>query len=88
MENKCDLLGDESHYNDVINMLKQMSKQLKCINFFRTSALNGYNIKESLNFLINEIIKNTKEEGIIQYNKIKLSKPHPEDKGNKKVKCC
>ena len=56
LENKCDLLKDEKHYNDNIEPLRQISDELDCINFFRTSALNGYNIKKSIDYLINECI--------------------------------
>ena len=53
LENKCDLLGDESHFNDDSNLLKKTSLQLGCLNYFRTSALNGYNIDNAINFLLN-----------------------------------
>ena len=56
IENKCDLLGDESHYNDDIDLLKKTSKELGCLNCFRTSALNGYNVDNALNFLVEQII--------------------------------
>ena len=61
LENKCDILNDEKHYNDNIEPLRQISDELDCINFFRTSALNGYNINESIDYLINECIKREEE---------------------------
>ena len=67
IENKCDLLGDENSYQDDINSLRQFSKILGCKNFFRTSAKNGYNVKEAIDYLINEIIKEIKEEDIEYY---------------------
>ena len=84
VENKCDLLGDENHYNEDLNMLKKTSKELGCLNCFRISALNGYNVNEAFNFLINELIKNIEKEDIEINNNIKLIKQH----GNKNGKCC
>jgi small GTP-binding protein len=58
VENKCDLLGeDESKYNkdlDELNIFGENNNLNKC---FRTSALNGFNVEESFNFLIDEIIR-------------------------------
>ena len=59
IQNKCDLLGDESEYNKGIEELKEFGEKNGVVNSFRTSALNGYGIKESMEFLINEIIKVT-----------------------------
>ena len=59
IQNKCDLLGNESEYNKDIEELKEFGKKNGVVNSFRTSALNGYGIKESMEFLINEIIKVT-----------------------------
>ena len=90
IENKCDLLGAEDSYNNGTKFLKESMKKLGCLNCFRTSALNGYNIDEALNFLINEIIKDIKEEEIQDYNKTKLKNSthsiHSERK--KKAACC
>ena len=83
VENKCDLLGDESKYNDDINSLRLFSKELGCTNFFRVSAKLDYNIKDAINFLINEIVKKIKEEDINSQNKIGL-KP----KNNTNTGCC
>ena len=68
VENKCDLLGDESHYNDNIDSLKKISKEHNFSGYFRTSALTGYNINEAINFLIEEMIKSVQEEEIQFYN--------------------
>ena len=57
IENKCDLKGNESQYNDNSSALRSISNELECSNFFRTSALNGYFVKTSIEYLINEIIK-------------------------------
>jgi len=59
IQNKCDLLGNESEYDKDIQELKEFGKKNGVVNSFRTSALNGYGIKESMEFLINEIIKVT-----------------------------
>ena len=84
VENKCDLLGDENNYNDDIKSLRKTSRELGCFSFFRTSALNGYNVDEALETLINKIIKEIKIEKIENDNKIKLKS----NKGNTNVKCC
>jgi small GTP-binding protein len=83
VENKCDLLGDESNYNDDINSLRLFSKELGCTNFFRVSAKLDFNIKEAINFLINEIVKKIKEEDLNSQDKIGL-KP----KSNTNTGCC
>ena len=62
MENKCDLLGDESKYEDDIDELNNFSKDNNFFGAFRTSALNGYNIDKAMNFLVNEIIKKMKND--------------------------
>ena len=59
IQNKCDLLGNESEYNKGIEELKEFGEKNGVVNSFRTSALNGFGIKESMDFLINEIIKVT-----------------------------
>ena len=82
VENKCDLLGDESNYNNDINSLRLFSKELGCSNFFRVSAKLDYNIKDAINFLINEIVKKMKEE---EYSSQKTGlKP----KSNTNTGCC
>ena len=89
IENKCDLFGDENNYNDDLNSLRQFSKKLGCINFFRTSAKNGYNVKEAIDYLIYKIIKEIKEEDIEYYktnkrNSVKVKKQKSIDG----PKCC
>ena len=84
VENKCDLLGDESFYNEDINILRETAKKLECFKFFRTSALNGYNVNGAFNALINEMIKNVKIKGIENSNIIKLSNKRK----STNAKCC
>jgi small GTP-binding protein len=84
VENKCDLLGDESFYNEDINILRETAKKLECFKFFRTSALYGYNVNGAFNALINEMIKNVKIKGIENSNKIKLSNKRK----STNAKCC
>ena len=89
IENKCDLLGDENKYNDDINNLRRFSKQLGCKNFFRTSAKNGYNVNEAIDYLINEIIKEIKEVDIECCELKKRDTLHIKgEKSKTKVRCC
>ena len=85
LENKCDLLKDKSHYNDNIESLREINNELGSINFFRTSALNGYNIDESIGYLIDECIKGV-EENDIKY--IDLESISQEIKLKNKSCCC
>ena len=55
LENKADKL-DENKINDV-EELNIFAKNNGFINCFRTSAKTGYNVNESMDFLIKEIIK-------------------------------
>ena len=94
VENKCDLLGeDESDYNKDIDELKNFSEENHINNYFRVSALNGYGINESMNYLVNEIAKfiSFNDEGEDEESKrdtIALSeKPHLSLRAKKK-KCC
>ena len=57
VQNKCDLLGSEIEYNNGIEELRQFGDDIGVTCCFRTSAMTGYNIQESMEFLINEIIK-------------------------------
>jgi len=84
VENKCDLLGDESFYNEDINILRETAKKLECFKFFRTSALNGYNVNGAFNALMNEMIKNVKIKGIERRNSFKLRN----NRGSTNAKCC
>ena len=93
VENKCDLLGDESNYDNDINSLRLFSKELGCKNYFRTSAKLGYNIDDAVEFLINEIIKDFKENYLEdnqeQNNNKKLTnKNNKKNNNDKNMKCC
>jgi len=58
VENKCDLLGDdENKYNKDLEELNTFGENNNLSKCFRTSALNGFNVEESFNFLIDEIIQ-------------------------------
>ena len=94
VENKCDLLGEEeSDYNKDIDELKNFSEENHINNYFRVSALNGYGINESMNYLVNEIAKfiSFNDEGEDEESKrdtIALNeKPHLSLRAKKK-KCC
>ena len=97
VENKCDLKGNENQYNDNSSALRIMSNELECSNFFRTSALNGYNVKASIEYLINEIIKKIKIEDIEEYNEnnrvkrrgsMKIIESEYKNTNNKLKNCC
>ena len=88
IENKCDLLGDESHYNDNINLLKEFSDNHGYLACFRTSALNGYNINEAIDFFIGEIIKSVKEEDIQLYNSKVIKMDNSIEPNDDKSRCC
>ena len=62
LENKCDLLGNENDYNKNIEELKKFSEENNFLGAFRTSALNGYNINNAINFLVDEIINKVEKE--------------------------
>ena len=86
IENNCELLGDENHYNDNIFALRKMSNELGCLNFFRVSSSNGYNIENSINFLVNEIIKRikVKDEEVFIIDMVKLKNKKNKLESNKK----
>ena len=95
LENKCDLLGNENDYDKNIEELKGFSDENNFLGAFRTSALNGYNIENAINFLVDEIInKINKEEENNKNNKsmnktedIRKSLKLNEEK-TKSNKCC
>jgi small GTP-binding protein len=94
VENKCDLLGEEkSDYNKDIDELKNFAEENHINNYFRVSALNGYGINESMNYLVNEIAKfiNFNDEGegeeSIRDTIALNEKPHLSLRAKKK-KCC
>ena len=78
IENMCDLLGEKENYYNDRKSLKKTANLLGCSYFFRTSALNGYEITDSLETLFNKIIQNFKI-GLIEEN----NKIESEEKG-----CC
>ena len=88
IENKCDLLGDESNYNDDINSLRLFSNELQCINYYRTSAKLGYNIDEAIEYLIDQIIKDLKEKEIKENYKPNNRKTLSNKKKDNNMKCC
>ena len=87
MENKCDFLGSQDKYNDNIEELKNFSENNNFYGYFRTSALNGYNVEKAMDFLVNEIIRNLDEEEINQNDNILATKLNSNQKDNK-TKCC
>ena len=94
VENKCDLLGPkENDFKKDFDELKNFAEKNNINNCFRTSALNGYGIEESMNFLINEIVKydNFNDDGMEEESireTVALSeKPHNSIRANRN-KCC
>lgn len=89
MENKCDLLGEEEKYNDNIDELKIFSENNNFSGYFRTSALNGYNVEKAMDFLVNEIIRNLdKEEAKNSQNNKKLAAKLKSSPKDDKTRCC
>ena len=87
VENKCDLLQNEDNYNDNFEELKKFSDENNFSRCFRVSALNGYNIDKSINFLINEIARGFDEKDIKTYeNSVILDSTKTYISDNKK--CC
>ena len=64
--------------------MRETATKLECFKFFRTSALNGYNVFEGFNFLMNELIKNAKIKEVEKRNLIKLNNKHR----STHAKCC
>ena len=91
IENKCDLLGNEEKYLDNFEELKKFSDDNDFDECFRTSALNGYNIENAINFLVEKIAAKLEVEDIQVYKegepKIKLKNQSSLSKDNSK-KCC
>ena len=89
MENKCDLLGEEEKYNDNIDELKIFSENNNFSGYFRTSALNGYNIEKAMDFLVNEVIRNLdNEENNNDRNDKKLAAKLKSPPKDDKTRCC
>jgi small GTP-binding protein len=87
MENKCDLLGDENDYDKGIEELKSFSDNNNFLGAFRTSALNGYNVENAINFLVDDIInkiENNKSNNT-HNTSIKLNETKEEQKSKR---CC
>ena len=94
IENKCDILGEtEEDYNKGIDELIRFGKENKIKNCFRTSAMKGFGIEESMNYLIKEIINSSnfndiyEEEESIRETIALSQNPHYSVRGNKS-KCC
>ena len=86
VENKCDLLQNEN-YNDNFEELKKFSDENNFSGCFNVSALNGYNIDKSINFLINEIARGFDESDFKTYeNSVMLDATKTYISDNKK--CC
>lgn len=94
IENKCDILGEEEEdYNKDIDSLKSFAEENNINKCFRTSALNGYGVEDSVNFLIREIIGNgevpKKYKNAERKNSIMLNKEeHQNSLRNPKRNCC
>ena len=63
-----------------------MSNELGCLNFFRVSSSNGYNIENSINYLVYEIIKRikVKDEEVFIIDMVKLKNKKNKLESNKK----
>ena len=59
VESKCDLLSPEEIDNTI--SLKEFSKNNNFLACFRTSAKTGYNIEETMNYIIENIIQRMKK---------------------------
>ena len=57
IQNKCDLLGSELEYNNGIDELQEFTERNGIKHCFRTSAMTGFGIQESMDYLIRAIIK-------------------------------
>ena len=91
IENKCDLLGkDEDDYNKDIFDLKNFAENNNINKCFRTSALNGYGVEESILFLVNQIVGTTEqnsEQNEVRKDSIVLKRDsHKSSKRSKKKK--
>ena len=91
IENKCDLLGqNENDYNIDINELNIFGENNGLNKCFRTSALAGYNVEESINFLINEIVQSGGDYIMPRKDTIPLKKDMHQNaiRKQEKGKCC
>ena len=86
VQNKVDLLPEEEQDND--EELKKFSNDNGVNGYFRASAKTGNNIKESMEFLIKQIIKRLEElnsKWIAEFNKDRGSLALDPDKHNKEA---
>ena len=86
VQNKVDLLPEEEQDND--EELKKFGNDNGFNGYFRASAKTGKNIKESMEFLIKQIIKRLEElnsKGNAEFNKDRGSLALDPDKHNKEA---
>ena len=91
IQNKCDLLGSELEYNNGIEELQEFTERNGIKNCFRTSAMTGFGIQESMEYLINEIIKVTEfkdNEGFSENRETVAISDKPRTIRGKKSGCC
>jgi small GTP-binding protein len=91
IQNKCDLLGSELEYNNGIEELQEFTERNGIKNCFRTSAMTGFGIQESMEYLINEIIKVTEfkdNEGDSENRETVAISDKPRTIRGKKSGCC
>jgi small GTP-binding protein len=91
IKNKCDLLGSELEYNNGIEELQEFTERNGIKNCFRTSAMTGFGIQESMEYLINEIIKVTEfkdNEGDSENRETVAISDKPRTIRGKKSGCC
>lgn len=84
LENKCDLLGEENDYEKGKDELEKFAEENDILKAFRTSALNGYNIENAINFIVDEIISKINLEEKNKMSNIKLNESiNKKDKAEK-----
>ena len=94
VENKCDLLGkDEKDYNKNIDSLKTFVEKNNIKQCFRTSALNGYGVEDSITYLIREVVgvgSGQSDNNYIRKDSLVLKKDVNQHsiRNNNKKKCC
>ena len=91
IENKCDLLGNnEKDYNKDIDLLKKFSEQNCIKKCFRTSALNGFGVDNSIDFLVREIVGSPQINGNTERREsiILERESHKKSIRNRKKNCC
>ena len=92
IENKCDLLGNkEDDYNKNFDLLKTFTEQNNINKCFRTSALNGHGVGDSINYLIREIIGKGQSHANERTDSIVLKKEEHQQnpvRGGGDKKCC